>query len=243
MAITYASRNKAVSKFSSNSKEDMNSINQLKADKMHLQRLIQRTFPVFSELELRQTIADFASVVKIPKGEIIMDYGSYIKGIPLVLDGVIKVMRSGGDGSELFLHYIYPGETCSVTLTCCRLDKRSPLKSSAFEDTTIINVPVEYMDQWMLRYPSWKNFVLKSYDSCVGQLLSNIDRVAFERMDTRLMDYLEKTVNATQSNTIHTTHAAIALDLNASREAISRLLKQMEKDGIVKLGRNKITLL
>lgn len=215
----------------------------LSEEELGYQRLLQKNFPAIAEHGLIKEILKEGTVTVIPKGTVILDHGNYVKGIPLVLDGVIKVSRTDDEGRELFLHYIYPGETCSVTLTCCRLDRKSQLKTIAEEKTTLINIPVKHMDTWMARYPSWKNFVMLSYDQRMNQLIEVIDSVTFERMDMRLMNYLEEKSKAINSKTIHSTHAEIAIDLNASREAISRLLKQMEKDGDVKLGRNKIQLL
>lgn len=206
-------------------------------------RLLQRNFPDIAEHELQKEIISVGQLTEIEAGNIILDHGNYVRGIPLVLEGVIKVSRTSDIGTELFLHYIFPGETCSITLTCCRIDKKSQLKSVAEQDITLINIPVVYMDRWMHKYPSWKNFVMKSYDQRMNQLIQTIDQVTFERMDARLMHYLEEKAEAHHSKIINTTHASIALDLNASREAISRLLKQMEKDGEVKLGRNKIEIL
>jgi CRP/FNR family transcriptional regulator len=206
------------------------------------QRLLQKHFPSITEFSLIQEILEYGQVQTVSAGTVILEHGNYVKGIPLVLEGIIKVSRTDALGKELFLHYIRAGETCSVTLTCCRIDKKSQLKSIAEAKTTLINVPVKYMEIWMNKYPSWKNFVMLSYDQRLNQLIEVIDMVAFEKTDSRLLKYLEQKSEAINSTIIHTTHAQIALDLNASREAISRLLKQMEKDGILELGRNKIEL-
>lgn len=207
------------------------------------QRLLQKNFPAIAEHDLIKEILSVGNIVDIPAGDTILEHGQYVKGIPLVLEGVIKVSRTDSMGRELFLHHIYPGETCSITLTCCRIDKKSRLKSVAERDTKLISVPVRYMDTWMAKYPSWKNFVMLSYDKRMNQMINIIDNVAFERMEGRLMHYLEEKAQAVGSRNLYVTHAEIALDLNASREAISRLLKRMEQDGEVKLGRNKIKLL
>ena len=210
---------------------------------INYQRLLQKNFPAITEHNLLKEIVEVGKMIEVSKGTVLLEYGNYVKGIPLVLDGVIKVSRTDNEGRELFLHYIYSGETCSITLTCCRFDKKSQLKTIAEENTTLINIPIKYMDSWMSKYPSWKNFVMLSYDKRLNQLIRVIDSVAFERMDIRLTNYLEEKTIANKSKVIYSTHAQIALDLNASREAISRLLKQMEKDGEVKLGRNKIEIL
>ena len=123
------------------------------------------------------------------------------------------------------------------------MNKKSEIRTVAEEDTTIIGIPIRYMDEWMSQYQSWKNFIMRSYDNRMVELVKTIDSIAFKKMDERLLDYLEAKSEAINSRVINTTHQEIAYDLNASREAISRLLKQMEKEKLVTLGRNKIELI
>jgi CRP/FNR family transcriptional regulator len=123
------------------------------------------------------------------------------------------------------------------------MDKLSDIRTTAEDDSTVIAIPVKYVDEWMSRYPSWKNFVMRSYDSRMQEMIKTIDTIAFKKMDERLLKYLNERSIANNSRVIHSTHQEIAADLNASREAVSRLLKQLEKKGVVTLERNKINLL
>jgi CRP/FNR family transcriptional regulator len=122
------------------------------------------------------------------------------------------------------------------------MNKRSEIRTQAEDDTLLIGVPIRYVDAWMTKYQSWKNFVMTSYDARMNELIYAIDSIAFSKMDDRLLSYLEEKAAALNTNVITSTHQEIAYDLNASREAISRLLKKLEKDGLLKLGRNKIEL-
>jgi CRP/FNR family transcriptional regulator len=206
-------------------------------------QLIQKKYPQIAEKKLQEDIASVGKLMNFKADQIIMDYGSYVRYVPLILDGSIKVSREDDDGNELFLYYLSPGETCSMSFTCCMMNKKSEIRTIAEEETTVIGIPIRYMDQWMGQYQSWKNFILTSYDERMKQLIRTIDSIAFQKMDQRLFTYLEKKAKATDSKVINATHQQIAYDLNASREAISRLLKQLEKEGEVKLGRNKIELI
>lgn len=205
--------------------------------------LIRQHYPQIAERNLQDEIADVATIMHFKAGELIMDFGAYVKLVPLIIEGSIKVSREDEEGHELFLYYLQPGETCSMSFTCCLMDKKSEIRTMAEEDTTLIGIPTRYMDLWMTRYPSWKNFVMTSYDRRMMELVRTIDSIAFKKMDERLMDYLEKKAEANKNRTLQATHQEIAYDLNASREAVSRLLKQLEKDGVVALGRNRIELL
>lgn len=211
-------------------------------EEQQIREYLRKYYSNIAELGLQEEIAHIGKVMEFKAGEIIMDFGAYVKLIPLVVEGSIKVSREGDDGGEIFLYYLQPGESCTMSFTCCMMNKRSEIRTQAEEDTIVIAIPIRYMDDWMSRYQSWKNFVMMSYDHRMKELIRTIDEIAFKKMDERLLTYLQKKAQVTGSKTLNATHQEIAYDLNASREAVSRLLKQLEHDGYVNLGRNKITL-
>ncbi|MEO0789496.1 MAG: Crp/Fnr family transcriptional regulator [Bacteroidota bacterium] len=204
---------------------------------------IRQYFPDFSEPELQDQILANGKMYRFPEGSLIMDFGSHVRMLPLIIEGSIKVSREGEDGSELFLYYLSRGESCTMTFSCCMSDKVSEIRAVAEEDTVILGLPQRVLDEWMMKYKSWKNFVLQSYDQRMKEMISTIDQIAFSQLDQRLLDYLSKTAELHQSKEIKATHLQIASDLNVSRESISRLLKNLESRGQINLGRNKIILL
>jgi CRP/FNR family transcriptional regulator len=204
--------------------------------------LLRKFYPILTESRLLEEISESGAVVSYQPNDLVMDYGAYVKTMPLILQGSIKVSREDEEGNELFLYYLAPGETCTMTFSCCMANKKSEFRAVAEEATRMIALPVRFMDPWMAKYPGWRNFVLTSYDNRMLELIRTIDNIAFKRMDQRLMDYLREKVRVSGSTHILTTHQDIAYDLNASREAVSRLLKKLEKEGVVKLGRNHIQL-
>ena len=206
--------------------------------------LVHQNFPGLAELALQKEIAKVGVLKHFRAGEVIMNFGSYVKLVPLLVKGSIKVVREDEeDGRELLLYYLYAGETCSMSFSCCMMNKVSDIRTTAEDDSTVIAIPVKYIDEWMSKYSSWKNFVMRSYDSRMKEMIKTIDTIAFKKMDERLLKYLKERSIANNSRIIHSTHQEIAADLNASREAVSRLLKQLEKKGVVTLERNKINLL
>lgn len=211
-----------------------------------IQRLIHDHFPQITEKDLITEIATHAQEIKCSAGEILMDYGSYVKMVPLIYKGGIKVTREDPDeGREIILYFLQSGDTCSMSFSCCMTNKRSEIRTEAIEDSELLGVPIQYVDKWMTQYQSWKNFVMMSYDQRMVEMVSSIDSIAFEGLDERLMKYLEarSQVIASSDNIIAMTHQEIANDLNSSREAISRLLKKLEHQGKVELHRNRIILL
>ncbi|MEZ5044643.1 MAG: Crp/Fnr family transcriptional regulator [Saprospiraceae bacterium] len=212
-------------------------------EQQEILELIQQNFPAIAEKGLQEEIAMVGKIREFRAGEMIQDYGSYIKLVPLVVSGSIKVLREDEEGNELFLYYLQGGETCSMSFSCCMMNKQSDIRTIAEDNTRIIAIPIQYVDTWMRKYQSWKNFVMQSYDLRMKELIRTIDSIAFKKMDERLLEYLERKAKATSSSVIQATHQEIAYDLNASREAVSRLLKQLENQGQVQLGRNKIELM
>jgi CRP/FNR family transcriptional regulator, anaerobic regulatory protein len=196
-------------------------------------------FPQILDTELVKGIIAHGKLMTIPEGEYMMDIGSPIRSIPMIVSGTVKVMREDDEGRELLLYYLKGGETCAMSLTCCMDGRKSEIRAEAVEDVTIISLPVQFMDEWMA-YRDWRAFVMRTYARRFEELLETIDNIAFRRMDERLEDYLRNKAESTGSKMLNVSHQDIATDLNTSREVVSRLLKQMEHSGMVKLGRNKI---
>ncbi len=176
-------------------------------------------------------------------GEIIMRTGQYIKSTALVLEGRVKIYRENADGGEFLMYYLGPGQACAVTMICAIQSQQSEIMAKAEEDTEVLMIPIQLMDDMMNKYKTWYQFVIMTYRNRFDELLSVIDNVAFRNMDERLEFYLKRHSDATGKKLIETSHQQIADDLNSSREVISRLLKKMEQRNLLKLHRNMIELL
>ena len=210
---------------------------------MEIQIEIKKGFPDLYEENLRKLIEEEGTVMEIKASEMLMDIGNYIKFVPLIMSGMLKIMREDKDGNELLLYYVKAGETCAMSLTCCMGDARSNVRAIAEEDTVIVAIPVRFMDQWTNQYQSWKSFVMHTYQKRFEELLATIDGIAFQKLDDRLERALKQRSEAASVKLLAVTHQELATELNSSREVISRILKQMEKRNMVKLGRNRIELL
>ena len=208
-----------------------------------IRKILDQKFTTLYDSALKDEIAKVANLKSLKEGAHLMDVGQYVKTIPLIVDGKLKIFREDEEGNELFLYYLYPGEACAISLVCTINDRISQVRAVAMEDTQVISIPIEYMDKFMMNYRSWYQFVVRTYGERLNEMLHTIDSIAFLKMDERLLEYLTKTAEATESNIINDTHQNIATELNTSREVISRLLKQMERKGLVKLSRNYIEVL
>ena len=200
-------------------------------------------FALLNNKDLFKEINTVGFTKSVEAGTLLMDIGQYIKYMPLVLSGSVKITREDDDGNEILLYYLEGGNTCAVSFTCCMQNERSSIRAIAEENTELIMIPVEYMDIWMGKYKDWRNFVLFTFSRRMDELFETLDSIAFDSMDKRLIKYLKDRSRVLKKDEFTITHQEIALSLNSSREAVSRLLKKLENMGKVELGRNKIKII
>lgn len=195
------------------------------------------------EEALINEIAQVGTYKEVPEGHKLMEIGEYIKGMPLLISGVIKVLREDPDGDELLLYYLEQGDTCSVTLSCCMGQAKSEIRAIAETDAKLIMIPIRKMEEWTAKYRSWRNFVFESYNNRLNEMLHTIDTIAFLNMDERLVNYLREKARVNKDSIIRNTHQEIAYDLHSSRVVISRLLKKLEQMGKLEIHRNYLKIL
>ncbi|MCF1421110.1 Crp/Fnr family transcriptional regulator [Mangrovimonas futianensis] len=195
------------------------------------------------EKALINDIIQVGTFKEIPAGHKMMEIGEFVKSMPLLISGAIKVLREDQDGDELLLYYLEKGDTCSMTMACCMGQHRSQIRAIAEVDSKLIMVPIAKMEEWTSKYKSWRNFIFESYHNRINELLSTIDSIAFYQMDERLIQYLKEKARVNKENIIKNTHQEIAYDLHTSRVVISRLLKKLEQMGRIELHRNYLEII
>jgi CRP/FNR family transcriptional regulator len=200
-------------------------------------------FKTLFEPELVKALDKHARLKEVKAGEIILDLGQTVREMPIILSGVVKVSRIDEDGKELLLYYVNPNESCAMTFTCCMQQYPSEVKAVAEEDVTMLAIPIKYMDEWLVKYPTWKSFVMRTIRNRFHEMLNVIDQIAFQKLDERLVYYLKEKSKVTGSTLINLSHEQIAAELATTRVVISRLLKALENDKKVLLYRNQIKLL
>lgn len=199
-------------------------------------------FPTFSDA-LIQEIDKQANQQEVSSGTTLMRTGQYIKNTVLITKGKIKVYREGDEGGEFLMYYLQPGQACALSMICATKNEKSQIMAKVVEDATLLMVPLDLMDKWMMEHRSWYEFVIETYRNRFEEVLEVVDNIAFRSMDERLEFYIKRHRDACGCNEIKLSHQEIATELNTSREVISRLLKKMEQRGLVKLNRNQIELL
>jgi CRP/FNR family transcriptional regulator len=195
-----------------------------------------------SSSDLVEKLYQNGFIKKYQQGDFILDENASIRAIPIVMKGMMKVIRTGEDGREILLYYIKAGESCIMSFLGGMHAEKSILKAEIEEESEILFLPVEKAALFMKEYPEWVEYIFRLYHKRFEELLDIINAIAFKKVDERLLQLLEKKSEISQSKTVVTTHEQLANELGTARVVVSRLLKQLEDAGKLKLGRNKIVL-
>ena len=205
--------------------------------------LLKETYGFVFEDQLIEEIASVSKLQVFKEGDILIDFGDYIKRMPLLINGAIKILREDFDEGELLLYFIEKGDTCAMTMACCLGQTKSEIRAIAETDGTVIMIPVQKMEEWLGKYKSWRVYVFNSYNNRLKEMLSAIDHLAFMNMNERLLAYVYEKAKINKTDSIQSTHQEIADDLHTSRVVVSRLLKALENEGKIKLNRASISIL
>lgn len=205
--------------------------------------ILEQAYSYIFEEALLDEIAKVAVYKEFKADDYLIEIGDYIKTMPLLLTGAIKILREDENGDELLLYFLERGDTCAMTLTCCMGQSKSRIRAIAETDGAMLMIPVEKMEEWLTKYKTWRNFVFDSYNVRLNEMLEAIDTLAFMNLDERLYKYLTDKAKVIGDTEIKNTHQEIAYEMHTSRVVISRLLKALELQGKIKLHRNKIEIL
>lgn len=194
-------------------------------------------------LALKEKLKELGTVKSFEEGDVIVREHSHIRSIPIVLSGTIKVFRTDEEGREILLYYIESGESCIMSFLGGLHQETSKIKAIANEPSQILFIPVDKIPLLIKEFPDWLDYIFRLYHKRFEELLEVVNAIAFTKVDERLLQLLQRKTTVANSRTIATTHEQLATELGTAREVVSRLLKQMEEKGMVKLSRNKIVLL
>lgn len=201
----------------------------------------QRFAGIFEEA-LLQEITEHGHHMRVPEGTMLMDVGQNMDAVPLLLEGAIKIMRLDREGDEILLYFLESGDSCALSMGTYMGASKSSIRAVTERNTSLVMVPASVGQRWMKSYTSWLEFVMESYQNRLEEMLDAIDALAFMDLPTRLRRYLSDKVKIQGDMKLHTTHQEIANDLHTSRVVVSRLLKSLEREGVLSLHRNAVEM-
>ncbi|HRP56431.1 Crp/Fnr family transcriptional regulator [Agriterribacter sp.] len=195
-----------------------------------------------SSPELLEKLYQYSIQKEYGAGTVILNENAHIRAIPIVIRGTLKVIRTEEDGREILLYYVKAGESCIMSFLGGLHNEKSKVKAEVEEDAEILFLPMEKVSLFIKEYSQWLDYIFRLYHKRFEELLEIINAIAFKKVDERLLTLLYKKQDLTGNNTLNITHEQLANELGTARVVVSRLLKQLEENGTVQLGRNKITL-
>ena len=204
---------------------------------------IKTKFSSIFEKKLIDEIIEVGEIRTFKEGEIVMDYGKPVRFMPIIISGTLRVMRKDDEDREIILYYLSNNESCAMAYACCMEAKKSEIKAIAEDNVELIAIPHNKLDEWLVKYPSWKSYIFSSFTQRFNELLKSLESIAFQKFDERLIKYLKAKAKVTGKSSIQLSHKQISEEMGTSRVVISRLLKQLENDKKLLLYRNEIKLL
>ena len=196
---------------------------------------------IFKDPQLLGEIHKYGRIKSVEKDATLMLPGDDVFFLPVVIDGVLRIVRQNYEGKEIFLYHLYPGQTCAMTINSCLDHKKSSIKAISEKETEILLIPGNMVDDWF-KYSEWRNFINNTFSKQFVELIEVIDLIAFNNMDKQVLHYIQERAKAVNKNIVFITHQEIADEFHTHREAISRLLRTMEQKNIISLGRNFIKI-
>jgi CRP/FNR family transcriptional regulator len=196
----------------------------------------------FLNANLVKEILEFSDVREFPKGTEILRENQYVKVLPIVLEGLVKVF-SRFEERELLLYYIQPSQSCVMSFSACLKNQPSRVFAMTEEDSKILLIPVQKVPDWLKSFPSFNDLFYQQYDLRYAELLDTIQHIILNKMDKRLYDHLIEKTKLTNQDFFKISHSQIASELGTVREVISRVMKKLETEGKVKQMGNGIKIL
>jgi CRP/FNR family transcriptional regulator len=192
------------------------------------------------ELSAREKLAALPEL-KIPRGKTLFAPGASCQGFVLVLEGGVRVSVTAENGRRLALYRVAPGETCVQTTLCMMGELAYSAEGVAETDLRLVVVPPALFQRLLREAPGFARFVFERFGARLAEMTRLIETIAFLRIDARLAASL--LARAAGAAEVMATHQALAEDLGAAREVVSRQLAEFQRAGLLSLGRGRIALL
>ncbi|OCX50912.1 hypothetical protein BEL04_19510 [Mucilaginibacter sp. PPCGB 2223] len=198
--------------------------------------------PFFTELEFKQELLKHGQLATFKKGDVIVKNGQYVKFLPIVLKGAIRVYQQKED-REILLYYVRAEETCTMSLAAAYFNNKSTSHGVVTEPTEVLIFPASLIDQWQLKYPSWNRYVMNMFRRRYDEMVGSFEAIVFEPINVRVLDYLRNKAQKDGNPQIALSHQQLAYELGTTRVVVSRILKDYERRKKIKLYRGMIEVL
>lgn len=191
--------------------------------------LLRQHFPMVGN-DLLIDIQANSSLSEVPARQEILREGQYVKQIPVVLKGLVKVFATF-DERELLLYYIRPQESCAMSFSAGLENLPSKIRAITEEDSQLLLLPSDKLRRWTSTNGDFNQIFFRQYNQRYSELLDTIESLLFGKMDHRLLSFLQERSKLSHDKALKLSHREIALELGTAREVISRVIKKLENEG------------
>ncbi|GIV29288.1 MAG: hypothetical protein KatS3mg028_0354 [Bacteroidia bacterium] len=184
--------------------------------------------------------------VTFKRNDIIFKEQTYVKSLPIILKGVVRVFvvnQENTNKREVLLYYMKEGETCSSSIASGIFNDKIDIRVEADTDCEILFLPLEKFTALLNKKPDLFELLLQNYLHIFKKIIASVSALAFHPLEERVYKLLVVKSKLQESTTIFTTHEELARELGSTREVITRILQQLEKDRLLIIHRGKIELL
>lgn len=206
---------------------------------MSLTKDVFKKLTLFREPGLQQEILAHGKVIKAGKGDVLIREGQRLDFLPIVIEGKLRVYQTRED-REILLYHVEREQTCMMSLSSAYFSTTSAANGMALEPSEILVLPSYLIAEWQLKYPSWNNYIIKTFRSRYDELLHAFGSVAFNPIQERVKEYLLRRSQQETAKRIQISHQTLANELGTTRVVISRILKQFENEGKIKQFRGAV---
>lgn len=190
---------------------------------------------------LRKDTLEGLQAMRFPPGQVLFSAGEHCRGLPLVLDGSIKVQMTGASGHSIVLYRMGADDICTLSIGCLMTGRGYRAEAIVEDEAEAAIIPRGLFDRLMDQSAEFRLGIMESYGRRLDDLMLLVEEVAFHRMDERLAEWLQARAADGQS-VLNITHQELAVELGTAREVVSRLLKELERRGQVRLARGRVEL-
>jgi len=200
---------------------------------------LRELYPALSGLpeSVLAVALDRAEVVSLAAGTQLFGEGSICRQFPLVLAGSIRVAKVG-EGRELHLYRVTPGESCVLTSSCLVGGRDYPATGVVESDVRLVVLPKAVFDELVASHPPFRQYVFGLFAERLTDLMALVEAVAFHKLDRRVAAML-----LGHGRVVEMTHQQLADSVGSVREIVTRILRGFVDQGLVKLGRGSIEVL
>ena len=196
----------------------------------------------FGDPVFKEELFNNGKLASFNKGDVIVRDGQYVKFLPIVIKGAIRVYQQKED-REILLYYVRAGETCTMSLAAAYFNNKSTSHGVVTEPTEVLIFPAELINQWQLKYASWNSYVMHMFRKRYDELINSFQTAIFENIDVRVLEYLKRKAHKEDEKFVGLSHQQLASELGTTRVVISRILKEYERQNKIKLFRGRIEML